>query len=99
MVVSAKRFRFEVFSSSRGGREMPWRARQRCSAERDSRGMLSRRQPRTSSRGNRVRRLNSTPIASSASVRLVLRGRVGRIGASLVVVRLRHLATVLGFSP
>jgi hypothetical protein len=36
---------------------------------------------------------------SSASVRLVLRGRVGPIAASAVVVRLRHLATVFGFSP
>jgi len=43
-------------------------------------GMLSRRHPRTSSSGSNVRRLNSTTMASSASVRVVLRGRLGPIG-------------------
>ena len=91
--------------------------------------MLSRRQPRTSSSGSRVRRRNSTTMASSASVRafstfvdardatrpwkdkfdwvylnrnrsrVVLRGRFGPMGWSAVVVRLRHLVTVFGFSP
>jgi hypothetical protein len=61
--------------------------------------MASRRQPSTSSSGSRVRRLNSTTMASSASVRTVLRGRLGPIGASVTVVRPRHLATVFGFSP
>ena len=46
-----------------------------------------------------MRRLNSTTIASSASVSTVLRARLGPIGASAVVVRLRHSATVFGFSP
>jgi hypothetical protein len=42
---------------------------------------------------------NSTMMASSASVRVVLRGRLGPIGWSAVVVRLRHFWTVVGFSP
>jgi hypothetical protein len=78
---------------------MPWRTKQRCKALRESVGIVSRRQPRTSSSGSRVRRRNSTTIASSASVRTELRGRDGPIGRSAVVVRLRHLATVLGFRP
>jgi hypothetical protein len=61
--------------------------------------MASRKQPSTSSSGSNVRRLNSTTIASSASVSTVLRGRLGPIGRSAVMVRLRHLATVFGFSP
>ena len=44
------------------------------------------------------RRLNSTTIASSASVKVVLRG-LGPIGASAVLARLRHFRTVLGFKP
>src|SRR3954464_4968472 len=62
-------------------------------------GMLSRRQPRTSSKGRSVRRRNSTTIASSASVSTVLRGLTGPIGRAAVVARRRHLATVFGFSP
>jgi hypothetical protein len=61
--------------------------------------MVSRKHPRTSSSGSKVRRRNSTTIASSASVRTVLRGRLGPIGWSAVVVRCRHLATVFGFRP
>jgi hypothetical protein len=98
--LSAKRPRLETFSSPLGRREMPCRTRQRWRALRVSLGMLlSRRQPRTSSSGRSVRRLNSTTTAPSASVRTVLRGRLGPIGASVTVVRPRHLATVLGFSP
>jgi hypothetical protein len=62
-------------------------------------GIVSRRQPRTSSSRRRVRRLNSTTTASSASVSTELRGRLGPIRASAVEVRRRHLATVFGFSP
>jgi hypothetical protein len=58
-----------------------------------------RRQPNTSSSGRSVRRLNSTIMASSACVRTVLRGCVGPMGRSTVVVRPRHLSTVFGFSP
>jgi hypothetical protein len=61
--------------------------------------MLSRRQPSTSSKGRRVRRLNSTTIASSASVNTVLQGRLGPIRRSAVVERRRHFPTVFGFSP
>lgn len=98
-MVSAKRLRLEVAALSRGRREMPWRSRQRWSALRLSFGMASRRQPMTSSSGSRVRRRNSTMIASSASVRVVLRGWRGPMGASAVILRARHLATVLGFRP
>ena len=41
--------------SSLGSREMPCRSKQRCRALRVSLGMLSRKQPRTSSSGRRVR--------------------------------------------
>jgi hypothetical protein len=41
----------EALSSPCGRREMPCRCRQRCRALRDSRGIVSRRQPRTSSSG------------------------------------------------
>src|SRR3954447_7599906 len=78
---------------------MPWRARQRWSALLVSLGMASRRQPSTSSSGSKVRRRNSPTIASSASVSTVLRRRLGPIGASAVVGRLRHFRTVLGFNP
>jgi len=61
--------------------------------------MLSRRQPITSSSGSRVLRRNSTTVASSASVSTVLCGVVGPIGASWVVVRVRHLVTVVRLSP
>ena len=53
----------------------------------------------TSSSGSSVRRRNSTTIASSASVNTVLWGELGPIGASSVVVLLRHLATVVRLSP
>jgi hypothetical protein len=56
-------------------------------------------EPGTSSSGSRVRRRNSTTIASSALVRVLLRGWRGPIGASAVLIWPRHLATVLGFSP
>lgn len=69
------------------------------SALRESLGMLSRRQPSTSSSGSKVRRRNSTTIASSISVSTVLFGLLGPIGRSAVVVRLRHFATVLAFRP
>ena len=49
-------------------------------AARESLGMLSRKQPRTTSSGSRVQRRNSTKMASSASVRVVLRGRFGTMG-------------------
>jgi hypothetical protein len=62
-------------------------------------GIVSFKQPSTSSSGNRVRRRNSMMIASSAVVSTVLRGSFGPIGASAVVVRLRHLAIVFGFTP
>ena len=54
------------------GREMPWRSRQRCRLDRVSVGMLSRRHPSTSSSASRVRRRNSTIMASSTAVRTVL---------------------------
>lgn len=78
---------------------MPCRTRQRWSALLVNVGMLPRRQPSTSSSGSKVRRRNSTTIASSASVKTVRRGRRGPIGASVTVVRRRHLATVLTFRP
>jgi hypothetical protein len=61
--------------------------------------MVSRKQPSTSSSGSRVRRRNSTTIASSISVSTVLFGWLGPIGRSAVEVRLRHFATVLAFKP
>ncbi len=78
---------------------MPWRSRQRCRLERVSFGMLSRRQPSTSSSGSSVRRRNSTTMASSANVSTVLWGELGPIGASSVVVRVRHLVTVVRLKP
>ena len=44
-------------------------------------------------------RRNSTIMASSTADSTVLRGTVGPIGASLVVVRARHLVTVVRLSP
>src|SRR5215203_5434243 len=73
---------------------MPWRFRQRWSALRVSLGIVSRRHPRTSSSGSSVRRRNSRIMASSSGVSTVLRGSLGPIGASAVVKRPRHLATV-----
>jgi hypothetical protein len=61
--------------------------------------MVSLRQPNTSSSGSSVFCRKATTTASSAGVSTVLFGAFGPIGASAVVVRLRHLATVLGFSP
>ena len=61
--------------------------------------MLSRKQPSTSSSGNSVLRRNSTTMASSARVSTVLWGELGPIGASSVVVRVRHLVTVVRLSP
>jgi hypothetical protein len=61
--------------------------------------MVSRRQPSTSSSGSNVFCRNAATMASSAGVSTVLFGAFGPIGASAVVVRLRHLRTVLGFSP
>ena len=81
-----------------GRRDMPWRCRHRCNALRLRFGIVSRK-PGTSSSGNRVRRRNSTIMASSIGVRTVLCGSVGPIRASVVVMRRRHLATVFGFSP
>lgn len=63
---------------------------------------------RPASRSRKVLRRNSTNIASSASVSTVLRGELGPIGASSVVVLakpwkglrwVRHLATVVRLSP
>jgi hypothetical protein len=45
------------------------------------------------------RRLNSTAIASSASVSTVLRGCPGPIGALGTPVRACHFATVFAFRP
>lgn len=42
---------------------------------------------------------NATTTASSIDVSTVLFSDFGPIGASAVVVRLRHLPTVLGFEP
>jgi hypothetical protein len=53
-------------------------------------GMVSCRQPMASSSGNRVRRRNSTMMASSAGVSTVLLGVLGPMGASVVVLRLRQ---------
>ena len=78
---------------------MPWRQRQRCRLERVSLGMLSRRHPSTSSNGISVRRRNSTIITSSTADSTVLRGVAGPIGASFVVVRARHLDTVVRLNP
>jgi hypothetical protein len=61
--------------------------------------MDSRRQPGTSSSGSMVLRLNSTITASSVSDSTVLAGWRGPIGASAVVLRARHLATVVRLSP
>src|SRR3954447_4016121 len=71
---------------------------QRCRALRLRFGMVSFRQPRTSSSGRRVRRRNSTMIASSAGVSTVLSG-FGPMGASVVATRLRHFRTVLTLRP
>jgi hypothetical protein len=60
-------------------------------------GEASLRQPNTSSSGSRVFWRKATTMASSAGVSTVLFGALGPIGASAVVVRLRHLRTVLGF--
>jgi hypothetical protein len=46
-----------------------------------------------------VLRLNSTITASSVSDSTVLAGWRGPIGASAVVLRARHLATVVRLSP
>jgi len=78
---------------------MPCLCRQRCRLERLSLGLLSRKQPITSSKGNRVLRLNSTITASSAGERTVLLGFEGPMGASAVVVRERHLVTVVRLNP
>ena len=48
--------------------------------------MVSRRHPSTSSSGNRVRRRNSTTMASSSGLSTVLCGAVGPMGESAVVV-------------
>jgi hypothetical protein len=93
-----KRLRFSAVSST-GSREMPWRWRQRCKALRLRLGMVSLRQPSTSSSGSSVFCRNATTMASSAGVSTVLFGAFGPIGASAVVVRLRHFFTVFGFRP
>ncbi len=70
-------------------------------------GTLSRKQlstsfqeeRRTSSSGSSVLRRNSTTMASSAGVSTVMCGAVGPIGASWVVVRVRHLVMVVRLSP
>ena len=67
--------------------------------ERLSFGMLSRKQPITSSKGSRVLLLNSTITASSAGESTVLLGWLGPMGASVVVVRERHFVTVVRLSP
>lgn len=72
---------------------------QRCSALRLRFGMASLRQPSTSSSGSSIFCRNAATTASSAGVSTVLFGDFGPIGASAVVVRLRHLSTVLGFKP
>ena len=59
--------------------------------------MVSLRQPSTSSSGSSVFCRNATTMASSAGVSTVLLGALGPIGASAVVVRLRHFFTVFGF--
>ena len=61
--------------------------------------MLSRRQPNMSSSGSSVRWRNSTTMASSARVSTVLWDELGPIGASSVVVRVRHLVTVVRLRP
>ncbi len=61
--------------------------------------MVSLRQPSTSSNGSMVFCRKATTTASSAGVRTVLFGAFGPIGASAVVVRLRHLRTVFGSRP
>ena len=61
--------------------------------------MASFRQPSTSSRGSRVFCRNATTTAFSAGVSTVLFGVFGPMGASAVVVRLRHLRTVFAFRP
>ena len=53
----------------------------------------------TPSSGSNVRRRNSTTMASSARVSTVLWGKLGPMGASPVVVRVRHSATVVRLSP
>jgi hypothetical protein len=57
-------------------------------------GMVSLKQPSTSSSGNSVFWRNASTMASSAGM---LFGAFGPIGASAVVVRWRHFRTVLGF--
>jgi hypothetical protein len=60
----------------------------------------SRKQPRTSSRGSSVQRLNSTAIAPPLGLGQGGAAGPGRSHRGIeVVVRLRHLATALGFSP
>jgi hypothetical protein len=62
-------------------------------------GMVSLRQPSTSSSGSSVFWRNATTMASSAGVSTVLFGALGPIGSSAVVVRSRHFFTVFGFRP
>ena len=67
--------------------------------ERLSFGMLSRKQPITSSKDRSVLLLNSTITASSAGQSTVLVGWLGPMGASVVVVRERHFVTLVRLSP
>ena len=88
----------EAWSGLSGRRDMPLRSRHRCRLDRASFGMLSREHPSTSSSGSNVRLRNSTIIASSTADSTVLRGTVGPMSASPVVVRARHLVTVVRLS-
>lgn len=73
--------RLEALALSAGSREMPWRWRQRCRALRLRLGMLSFRQPRTSSSGSSVFCRKATTMASSAGVNWRQRRALRRLGS------------------
>jgi hypothetical protein len=93
--VWAKRLRFEALSSPLGSRERPWRTSQRCRALREFGGALvAAAQNVVEHQQGAVPERHSDGFVSP-----VLRGRIGPIGWSAVVVRVRHFWTVFGVSP
>jgi hypothetical protein len=59
--------------------------------------MVSLKRPKTSSRGGKVFWRKATTMESSVGVSTVLFGVFGTILVSVIVVRFRHLPTVLMF--
>ena len=85
--------------STSGSREMSWRCRHRCSADRIRWGIEGCRAWGQWSNGSSVCCREATTIASSVSVGTDERGSFGPVCRSSTVARFRHFAAVLRLIP